>query len=314
MDRFAEAGLRRLQDRLRQRRVGVDGEADVIGERAHLDGQRRLGDDVRGAVADDVDAEDFLRGGVDDHLYKPVGVRVGDGAPERREGELADLDLAPAVFGVAGREACRSDLRTAENDRRYAAHVELRVVPGDNLGGDLGLPRRLVGQHRLPGDVADRIDPGDACGHAAIDGDESAVDLDAHLFETEAFRVRPAPHRHQDLVGLEHRLLPALAVDLDGDRGAAAFFGPGLRLGAGDQLDAQLLELARDELDDLWVVARQDVRQRLDHRDLRAELRVERSDLDADVAAADHQQPLGYGRKIQRARRIDYPIAVELEP
>ena len=88
------ARLGRLHDRLGQRRVGVDRQADVVGERAHLDGERGLGDDVRGAVADDVDAEHLLGLGVDDDLHEAVGVGVGDGAPERDERELADLDLA----------------------------------------------------------------------------------------------------------------------------------------------------------------------------------------------------------------------------
>ena len=95
LDRFAEARLGGLHERLGERRVGVDGEAEVVRQRAHLDRQRRLGDDVGGAVADDVDAQHLLAVGVDHHLHEPVGVGVGDGAAERREGELADLDLAP---------------------------------------------------------------------------------------------------------------------------------------------------------------------------------------------------------------------------
>ena len=71
--------------------------------------------------------------------------------------------------------------------------------------------------------------------------------------------------------------------------------------------------LARHHLDDLGIVAGQDRGQRLDDGDLRAQLGVERADLDADVAAADHDEPLGDGVERERAGRIDDAVAVELE-
>src|SRR6185437_14867024 len=264
--------------------------------------------------ADHVDAEHLFAAGVDDHLHEAVGVGVGDGAPERREGELPDLDGTPALARLLRGDAGGRDLGVAEDDRRDAADVHLRLVTGDHLGHHLRLVRRLVGQHRLPRDVADGVDAGDVGAELAIDGDEAALDLDADLLEAEPFGVRAAPDRDQHLVGLDRLWRPTFAADLDGDGGAPPLLGPRFGLGAGHHLDPQLLELARDELDDLRVVPRQDVRQRLDDRHLGAELGVERPDLDPDVPAADDHEALGDRGEIERAGRVDDPLPVELEP
>ena len=132
--------------------------------------------------------------------------------------------------------------------------VDLGLVAGDDLGDHLGLVRGLVRQHRLAGDVADGVDAGHVGAQALVDGDEAALDLDADLVEAEALGVGAAADGDQDLVGLERRVLAA--ATLDGHGGAPALLGPGLGLGAGHHLDAQLLELARDHLDDLGIVAR----------------------------------------------------------
>src|SRR5205085_11861664 len=50
----------RLAHRLRQGRVRVDREIQILHDRAHLDRQRRLADEVARAVADDVHAQDLL--------------------------------------------------------------------------------------------------------------------------------------------------------------------------------------------------------------------------------------------------------------
>ena len=56
--RLAEEHLGRFHQRLRQRRMRVDGQLEVGGGRAHLDGQHALRDQLAGAGADDADAED----------------------------------------------------------------------------------------------------------------------------------------------------------------------------------------------------------------------------------------------------------------
>ena len=53
----ARERLRRHGEGLRQRRMRMDGQADVLGVAAHLDRQRRLGDEVAGVGADDAAAD-----------------------------------------------------------------------------------------------------------------------------------------------------------------------------------------------------------------------------------------------------------------
>src|SRR5207247_2404697 len=63
VDRLAEGGLRALHDRLRQRRVGMDGEGDVGEGRTHLDRQGELADQVARIRTDDRRTEEDLRVG-----------------------------------------------------------------------------------------------------------------------------------------------------------------------------------------------------------------------------------------------------------
>ena len=63
-----------------------------------------------------------------------------------------------------------------------------------------------------------------------------------------------------------------------------------IQLGAGEDLDALLLEGFAGESRDLRILRRQDLRQYLDDGDVRSERAVERRELDADRAGPDHQQ------------------------
>ena len=65
-------------DRLGEGRVRVDREAEVLGVGAHLDRQRHLGDQLAGVDADDPDAEDAPRRGIDEELGQPVGAGAGE--------------------------------------------------------------------------------------------------------------------------------------------------------------------------------------------------------------------------------------------
>ena len=68
---------------------------------------------------------------------------------------------------------------------------------------------------------------------------------------------------------------------------------------AGAHVDAPLLERAQDDLGDVLVAAGQDLRQRLEDRDLGAEVAHHRRELAADGAAADDR------RRSRAARSID---------
>src|SRR5690606_29768711 len=91
---LAEEDFGRLHYRLRRRRMRVDGELDVAGERGHLDGKHALGDQLTGARAADAYAEHALGLGIDDEFRHAVGAIERDGAATRRPWEARDFDLA----------------------------------------------------------------------------------------------------------------------------------------------------------------------------------------------------------------------------
>ena len=168
-----------------------------------------------------------------------------------------------------------------------------------------------MGQHRLPRHVADGVDAGDVGALLLVDGDEPLLDLHPDRLEAQVLRVRAAANGDHHLVGVDRLVFSA---DVEGDDRAPVLLRPRLGLGPGEHLDAERLEPARHQLRRFRIVAGKDGGQRLDDRHLGAELGVEGADLDADVAAADHDEPLGHGREVQRAGRVDDPLAVELEP
>ena len=149
---------------------------------------------------------------VGDHLDEAVGVVDRQRAAERRERELADLELRVAlglrlVLGEAGGR----DLRIGEHDRGDRADVERGLVAGDDLGDDLALLGRLVREHHAADQIADRVDAGDVGAQVIVGDDEAAlVDGDARGLEAEVLAVRAAADRDQDLVGVDRRGLAVL--------------------------------------------------------------------------------------------------------
>ena len=74
-------------------------------------------------------------------------------------------------------------------------------MAGGDLGRDLGLVGRLVGEHRLADHVADREDVGDVGALLPVDRDEAPlVDRDARGVRPDRLAVRPPADRDQDLV------------------------------------------------------------------------------------------------------------------
>ena len=80
---------------------------------------------------------------------------------------------------------------------------------------------------------------------------------------------------------------------------------------ADHDLDAEIGGAARDRLGQFLVVERQDFRQRLDDRHLRAELGEGHAELHADIARADHGERLGNLGQRQRLGRGEDVLAVE---
>ena len=80
-------------DAFAQRRVRVDGLADVHVVRPHLDGQRDLANHVAGMGADNAATEDAMCLGVEQQLGEAFVTPVGNGAARGGPGEQALFDL-----------------------------------------------------------------------------------------------------------------------------------------------------------------------------------------------------------------------------
>ena len=159
------------------------------------------------------------------------------------------------------------------------------MLAGDVLGGDDALLHGDVGEHQLPGDVADGVDARDVRPHVVVDGDEAALRS-----------RRPPPSRFEPLgvrdeadgdehgIGFE-RLLAVFALEtatvavvaLDRRRDSTRVFTR--------QRDAARFERALERAADVRVFERDERVQQLDDGDLRAVARPEVGELDADRAA-----------------------------
>ena len=83
-------------------------------------------------------------------------------------------------------------------DRRNRARVEERLVAGDHLRRDLAFVRRLVREHGLAADVADRVDVRHVGAQLLVDRDVAAlVDVDAGRLRVDLAAVGAAADRHQ---------------------------------------------------------------------------------------------------------------------
>ena len=91
------------RDRLRQRRVRVDRERDVLGVGAHLEREHGLGDQLAGADADDAGAEQPLGARLEQQLRHALVPPERQRAARRRprEGRLLVLDARRALASVS---------------------------------------------------------------------------------------------------------------------------------------------------------------------------------------------------------------------
>ena len=124
----------------------------------------------------------------------------------------------------------------------------------DRLDADDAFMLGLVRQHRRTRDVADRIDARDVGLAVAIDRDRAAaLGLHAELFQAQVLDVADNADRRDDAV--DGHLLRAFGV-LDRRGNAVGVAVELYDLGAGEDLDALLLECLAREGRDLGVLDR----------------------------------------------------------
>ncbi len=223
--------FRRHADAFAQRRVRVDGLADIDGVGAHLDGQADFADHVAGARADDGAADDAMGFRVEDQLGEAVVGAVGDGATGGCPGELGDFDLAPGLLRLCFGQADPGDFGMCVGDAGDHAGVEVGLLACGNLGSDVRFMDGLVRQHGLADDVADGEDVRHVGAHLAVDRDEAAlIDGHARLVGADLLAVRAAPGGLQDQVVALRFGRRLLTFERDPEAIVFRFDGGGFRL------------------------------------------------------------------------------------
>ena len=126
-------------------------------------------DQVARMRADDAAADDAVRVLVEQQLGEAFVAAVGDRAPGRGPREQRLLDGDALRLGLVLGDAGPRDLGVGVGHRRNDARVEVRFLAGGHLGGDVAFVHRLVREHRLADDVADREDVRHVGAHLAVD-------------------------------------------------------------------------------------------------------------------------------------------------
>ncbi len=293
-------------ERLAQRRVDVNRAGDVFQHRAHLQRQRELVRQLADMRAHRLDAEHAVirLARQDAHEAASVAGVHRQGAAVRHEREHRGDDVL--ALRLVRPKAGADDLRLREAHRRYHHGIEAALMTRDDLGHHLALLGGLVLQHRLADEIADCPDILHRGAALIVDLHEAAVPVDRHVLQPPAFGRRLAPDRHQDVVRRDVGRRAVLQL------GREALLAEPLRLGAQMYRNAVLLQPLRHGLHQRRIVERQDAVQRLDHRDLAAQLAERDAELQPDIAGADHGQPLRQHGQRQRAGGRDH-LAAEFQ-
>src|SRR5262249_45918593 len=198
------------------------------------------GDQIRGAVADDVATKNLAVFLVHHQLHESLLVTRGDGLAQGAEGEFSGLHLIPARLCLFLAQADHGDLGLAVNTGGNAQGGDrLLTLAGPELD------RRhtfLRGRMRPPGRTVLIPRPVDCVirrAHLLLNLDVAAVQLYPQRFQTETGAQGGAPHRDQDFVGGTPLQAPAV---LDADFDPAGEFFYAVELGPRQDLDAPFPE------------------------------------------------------------------------
>jgi hypothetical protein len=107
----------------------VHRQGDVLGGRAHFDGQHALGNEFAGARADDANAEDAFGIRIDDELGQAVGAVEGQARPEAAHGNLATLTSMPFALASCFGQPAPGQFRIGEHDGGMVISVKALSSP-----------------------------------------------------------------------------------------------------------------------------------------------------------------------------------------
>ncbi len=243
-------------------------------------------------------------------LVRPSGRSIASARPSAAHGNFAISTLRPCFLRVGLGEAAPGDFRIGEHDRGNRLRLERDVVPERGFDRHARFVRGLVREHRLADDVANREDGRLGGAHRRVDLDEAAIaDFTRGLVEPGNRRVRLAADRDEHAVEASAALsrVGRAAVAFDADASTPFLAVLHLDDARVDRILCRVCSSRRLRIvDKIAIGARQQARRHLDDGDLGAERRVDRPQLEADVAAADDEQRLGDVGKIEPAGRVHH--------
>ena len=289
-------------------RVRVDGKPDVLRVGTHFQCEHRFRDQLPGIRSDHACAEQSSGVLVENQLGHSFVARGGARPAARRPGKYRLFDLGPLCLGLRFGEPHPGDLRVGVGDRWNGAGIECAFVTGDDFRREFAFVAGFVRQHRLADDVADRMNMRHVGAHVLVRRDEAAFgDIHSGSLRIDILAVGSAPYREQHAV-IDLRLRRVFALE----GGLEAVF---LRFQFGDLgLEVNAFVAFLDALvqrpDQVAIGARNQAVKQFHHGDFRADGIVDRGHLQADDAAADHQQTLRNVLEFERAGRIHQPRIV----
>ena len=301
-----------MHQRLRQRRVRVHGQFEVLRHRPQLDRQRRLADQLARAGAGDAGAEHAVGVRLDHQLghavVAPERRRAARGGPRHRGHEHLDAAVGGLGLGQAGPR----DLGVGVDHGGDGGRVPRGGAAGDGLDGDARLVRGLVREHRLARHVADGEDVRLGGAALRVDLDEAArVQPHGGAFEAQPRAVGAAAGGDQHALELAVLGRAVRARDARAD-GLAGVLDRQHRGFEADRLEVAL-EAALEVAHEVAIDAGHEACGHLHDGDARAERGVDAAQLQPDVAAADDEQRLRHALQLQRRGRVEHPRAVEGE-
>src|SRR6266550_4714971 len=303
---------RRLADRFRHCRMGVNRQIDFFDGVFVLPRHRELVDYFGRMVADDMRAENLAVLLVAQDLDEAFGLACAARPAVRGERKLAGDVVELLLLALIFRQA---DARHLGMTVRHARHIVVfdgvRFLAGDDLGDDGAFTKSFVRQHRRPRHVADRVVAGRRRLKILVHLDEATVgQLNAAFLEADVFGVHRAPGGHQDR--RSHDLF-FLAPGIDIERDLVLAHG-GLRdLGTGDDVDAALAVALGEHIRRFRVLDGENARQGFDECDLHPERLEDVGEFHSDRPRADDGERGWYALEQQRFIRGDHRRLVDFQ-
>ena len=225
--------------------------------------------------------------------------------PDAPHGKRVDGDLALLLRGLVFGQAAPRDFGIGEDDGGNGRRLERDALAENRVDGDARFVRRLVREHRLADDVADRVDRRLGRRPRLVDLDEPAlVHLDARLVEAGHRGIRAAADRHEHAIErlLVRHALGQLAFERDRMPSFASLTAATLVFSSTASQIA-LMRLARMFTRSRSAPGQQAVGH-LDDRDLRAERGVDAARVRGRCSRRRRRAATS-GRRADRARAVE---------